>query len=123
MASLSPETYIDGFVIPVHKDKKDAYLKMAKMAAEIWKDHGALEIIETWGDDVPEGKVTSFPMAVKAEPGEVVVFSWVIWPSKAARDAGNEKVMADPRMQHDPSETVFDGKRLIFGGFTLLTQG
>ena len=115
--------YIDGFVVPVHKDNKDAYLKMAKMAAEIWRDHGALEIIECWGDDVPEGKVTSFPLAVKLEPDEVVVFSWVRWPSRAARDAGNEKVMADPRMQMKPEEMPFDGKRMIYGGFSLLNAG
>jgi uncharacterized protein YbaA (DUF1428 family) len=96
---------------------------MAKMAAEIWRDHGALEIIECWGDDVPEGKVTSFPLAVKAEPDEVVVFSWVRWSSKAARDAGNEKVMADPRMQMKPEEMPFDGKRMIYGGFALLNAG
>ena len=120
---MTETTYIDGFVIPVKKENKDAYLKMAQMAAEIWRDHGALEIIECWGDDVPEGKVTSFPMAVKAEPGEVVVFSWVTWPSKEARDAGNEKVMADPRMAMKPEEMPFDGKRLIFGGFSLLNRG
>jgi uncharacterized protein YbaA (DUF1428 family) len=125
MSDIPPRDtpYIDGFVIPVHKDNKDAYLKMAKMAAEVWRDHGALEIIECWGDDVPKGKVTSFPMAVKAGADEVVVFSWVRWPSRAARDAGNEKVMADPRLQMGPEEMPFDGKRLIFGGFTLLNAG
>lgn len=116
---MSPETYIDGFVAPVRKDKKDANLKMAKEAAAIWKEHGATDIIECWGDDVPDGKLTSFPMAVKLEADEVVVFSWVTWPSKAARDAGNEKVMADPRMEN--MEMVFDGKRLIYGGFSLLS--
>jgi len=120
---MSETTYIDGFVIPVRKADKDAYLAMAKKAAEVWRDHGALEVIECWGDDVPDGKVTSFPMAVKLEPDEVVVFSWVTWPSRAARDAGNEKVMADPRMSPENMEMVFDGKRLIFGGFTLLNRG
>ena len=120
---MSDTTYIDGFVIPVRKDKKDAYLKMAQMAAEIWRDHGALEIIECWGDDVPDGKLTSFPMAVKLEPDEVVVFSWVTWASKEARDAGNEKVMADPRMNPENMEMQFDGKRMIYGGFTLLNKG
>ena len=125
MSDISPKDapYIDGFIIPVHKDNKAAYLKMAKMAAEVWRDHGALEIIECWGDDVPDGKVTSFPMAVKLEADEVVVFSWVRWPSRQARDAGNEKVMADPRMQTGPEPMVFDGKRLIFGGFTQLHAG
>ncbi len=120
---MSDTTYIDGFVIPVRKDNKDAYLKMARMAAEIWKDHGAIDIIECWGDDVPDGKLTSFPMAVKLEPDEVVVFSWVTWPSKEARDAGNEKVMADPRMNPENMEMQFDGKRMIYGGFTLLNKG
>ena len=121
--SHKDEPYIDGFIIPVHKDNKDAYLKMAKMAAEVWRDHGALEVIECWGDDVPDGKITSFPMAVKLEADEVVVFSWVRWPSREARNAGNEKVMADPRMQTGPEAMVFDGKRLIFGGFTQLHAG
>jgi uncharacterized protein YbaA (DUF1428 family) len=119
---MSEYGYIDGFLIPVHKDNKDAYLKMAQMAAEVWKDHGAIDIVECWGDDVPDGKLTSFPMAVKLEPDEVVVFSWVTWRSKEARDAGNEKVMADPRMQME-DDMPFDGKRLIYGGFTLLNKG
>jgi len=120
---MTETTYIDGFVIPVRKDNKDAYLAMAKKAAEVWRDHGALEVIECWGDDVPDGKVTSFPMAVKLEADEVVVFSWVVWPSKEARNAGNEKVMADPRMAPENMEMAFDGKRLIYGGFTLLNRG
>lgn len=113
--------YVDGFVIPVKASNKDAYLKMARMAADIWKEHGALEIVECWGDDVPEGKVTSFPMAVKLEDDEVVVFSWVVWPDRASRDAGNEKVMADPRMQNN-DDMPFDGKRLIFGGFDVISK-
>jgi len=113
--------YVDGFIIPVPNAKKDAYLKMAQTAGSIWKEHGALSIVECWGDDVPPGKVTSFPLAVKLEADESVVFSWVTWPDKATRDAGNEKVMADPRMQV-PDDMPFDGKRLIFGGFELLTQ-
>lgn len=115
-------SYIDGFVIPVKTANKEAYRKMAQKAAEIWKDHGALEVVECWGDDVPDGKVTSFPMAVKKEDDEAVVFSWVVWPDRAARDAGNEKVMADPRMQMKDEEMPFDGKRLIFGGFELLSK-
>jgi uncharacterized protein YbaA (DUF1428 family) len=120
---MTPETYIDGFIIPVKRANKDAYLNMAKMAAEVWRDHGALEVIECWGDDVPDGKTTSFPLAVKLEADEVVVFSWVIWPSKDARETGNEKVMADPRMDPENMEMAFDGKRLIYGGFTLLNAG
>ena len=113
--------YVDGFLIPVKKTNKDAYTKMAKMAAEIWKDSGALEVVECWGDDVPEGKVTSFPMAVKLEEDEAVVFSWVTWPDRQSRDAGNEKVMADPRMQMN-ADMPFDGKRLIFGGFEVISK-
>jgi uncharacterized protein YbaA (DUF1428 family) len=120
---MTETTYVDGFVIPVRKDDKAAYLAMAQKAAEVWRDHGALEVIECWGDDVPDGKVTSFPMAVKLEADEVVVFSWVVWPSKEARNAGNEKVMADPRMAPENMEMAFDGKRLIYGGFTLLNRG
>ncbi len=114
-------SYVDGFVIPVKASNKEAYRQMAIKAAEVWKDHGALEVIECWGDDVPDGKLTSFPMAVKKEEDEVVVFSWVVWPDKAARNAGNEKVMADPRMQNN-DDMPFDGKRLIWGGFELLNK-
>lgn len=112
-------SYIDGFVIPVPKDKKDAYRKLAVQAAEIFREHGATRIVECWGDDVPDGKVTDFKRAVKAEAEESVVFSWIVWPSKAARDEGNKKVMADPRMQMG-ADMPFDGKRLIFGGFEIL---
>ena len=112
-------TYIDGFVIPVPAGKKMAYRKMAAEAASIFKQYGATRIVECWGDDVPDGKVTAFKRAVKAEPGETVVFSWIVWPSKAVRDEGSKKVMADPRMQPGP-DMPFDGKRLIYGGFELL---
>jgi uncharacterized protein YbaA (DUF1428 family) len=112
-------SYIDGFVIPVPADKKEAYREMAAKAAPVFKEHGATRIVECWGDDVPDGKVTDFRRAVKAEPGETVVFSWIVWPSKAVRDEGSRKVMADPRMQMGP-DMPFDGKRLIYGGFELL---
>lgn len=114
--------YVDGFVIPVPIANRDAYRKVAEMAAPIFKEHGALKVVECWGDDVPDGKVTSFPMAVKREANETVVFSWIVWPSKAARDAGNAKVMADPRMQLPPEGAPFDGKRMIFGGFEVLLE-
>lgn len=114
-------TYIDGFIIPVPKKNRAEYLKMAEQAAAIFKEHGALKVVEAWGDDVPEGKITSFPLAVKCEADETVVFSWVLWPSKKIRDAGSKKVMADPRMQ--PGETIpFDGKRLIYGGFEVMLE-
>lgn len=114
--------YVDGFVIPVPIANRDAYRKVAEMAAPIFKEHGALKVVECWGHDVPDGKVTSFPMAVKKEANETVVFSWIVWPSKAARDAGNAKVMADPRMQVPPDGMPFDDKRMIFGGFEVLLE-
>lgn len=111
-------SYVDGFVIPVPAANKEAYRKMAAQAADLFKEFGALRLVECWGDDVPDGKVTDFKRAVKAEADEVVVFSWVVWPSKAVRDAGHKKMMDDPRMHmHD---MPFDGKRMIFGGFDVL---
>ena len=112
-------SYIDGFVIPVPTGKKQAYREMAAKAAAIFKEYGATRIVECWGDDVPDGKVTDFKGAVKAEPGETVVFSWIVWPSKEVRDAGNEKMKDDPRMKM-PDDMPFDGKRMIFGGFEVL---
>jgi uncharacterized protein YbaA (DUF1428 family) len=112
--------YIDGFVAAVPDTKKNAYLKMAQEAAEVFKDHGAVRVVECWGDDVPEGELTSFPMAVQRKQGETVVFSWVAWPSKEARDKGNQKVMQDPRMKWDDQDPPFDGKRMIFGGFQMI---
>ena len=114
-------SYVDGFVIPLPAGKKEAYRQMAAKAAPIFREHGATRIVECWGDDVPDGKVTDFKGAVKAEPGENVVFSWVVWPSKAARDEGNRKIMSDPRMKMT-SDMPFDGKRLIFGGFEVLLE-
>ena len=111
--------YNEGFVIPVPKDKKDAYRDSAKTAAEMFIEHGAQRLVECWGDDVPHGKVTDFYRAVEATADEGIVFSWIIWPSKEVRDRGTEKVMADPRMQPG-SDMPFDMKRLIYGGFDLL---
>src|SRR4051812_29309494 len=91
--------YIDGFIIPVAPGQKDAYREMAKVAAEVFIDSGAQRVVECWGDDVPHGKVTDFYRAVDASEGEGLVFSWIVWPSRAARDEGSQKVMADPRMQ------------------------
>lgn len=111
--------YVDGFVTPVPTVNREAYLQHAKDVAVLFKECGAISVAECWGDDVPEGKVTSFPMAVKIEPGEAVVFSWVTWPSRAVRDAGWAKLMADPRMASG-AIPPFDGKRLIYGGFEVL---
>ena len=112
-------SYVDGFVIPVPEGNKEAYREMAAVAAPIFLEHGATRVVECWGDDLPAGKVTDFKGAVKAEPGENIVFSWIVWPSKAARDEGNRKVMADPRLQ-SYTDMPFSGERLIFGGFEIL---
>ncbi|MBC7975587.1 MAG: DUF1428 domain-containing protein [Myxococcales bacterium] len=112
-------SYIDGFVLPVPAAKKQAYLEMAAKTAPLFREYGALQVVECWGDDVRDGKVTDFNRAVKAESGESVVFSWIVWPSKAVRDAGNKKMMEDPRMKMD-GDMPFDGKRMIIGGFEVL---
>ena len=113
-------SYIDGFVVAVPAANKDAYVKMAQDTAQIFLEYGALHVMEAWGDDVPAGKVTDFRGAVKAEEGEVVVFSWIVWPSKEVRDAGGKKMMDDPRMK--PDQMPFDGKRMIYGGFAPLVD-
>ena len=110
-------TYIDGFLIPVPADKKEAYRELAALAAPVFLDHGALEVIECWGDDVPRGEVTDFFRAVKAEEGEQVVFSWIVWPSREARDLGSKNAMEDPRLKM-PGDMPFDPKRMMFGGFS-----
>jgi uncharacterized protein YbaA (DUF1428 family) len=114
--------YVDGFVVAVKAENRELYRQCATTAAGVFKEYGALRVVECWGDDVPEGKLTSFPMAVKREPDEVVVFSWVAWPSRAARDEGMKKVMADPRIQPETMPMPFDGKRLIYGGFEVLVD-
>jgi uncharacterized protein YbaA (DUF1428 family) len=108
-------TYVDGFVIPVPSSGKQAYLDVASKAAPIFHEHGATRVVECWGDDVPDGKVTDFKGAVKATDTETVVFSWIEWPSKEVRDAGMAKVMQDERMKG--GDMPFDGKRMIYGGF------
>lgn len=115
-------TYVDGFVVPVRTARKAEYLTLAQNASVVFKDHGALNVVECWGDDVPDGKVTSFPMSVKLETDETVVFSWIIWPSRAARDAGMKAAMADPRLCQDMSTMPFDGKRMIYGGFETILE-
>jgi uncharacterized protein YbaA (DUF1428 family) len=111
--------YIEGFVIPVPNDKKHAYLAMAEKAAKGFMRHGALRLVEAWGDDVPHGKVTDFYRSVAAKEGENIVFSWVVWPSREARSEGMAALMADPEMQMDP-DMPFDMKRMIFGGFEII---
>jgi uncharacterized protein YbaA (DUF1428 family) len=109
--------YVDGFVIPVPADKVDAYKAQAVLSAQVWKEHGALTSVECIGDDVPYGTLTSFPRGVQAKEGEVIVFSWIVYESRASRDAVMEKVMADPRLKAMMESPAFDGKRMIFGGF------
>ena len=114
--------YIDGFVTPVPTQKKDEYIAHTRKACEVLKECGALKIVECWGDDVPEGKVTSFSMAVQRKDDETVVFSWMVWPSKEARDQGWQKIMKDPRMTDQANPMPFDGKRLIWGGFDMILE-
>jgi uncharacterized protein YbaA (DUF1428 family) len=114
--------YIDGFVLPVPAANREAYREHAAEFAALFKAHGALNVVECWGDDVPEGKLTSYSMAVKREPAEVVVFSWVTWPSRAARDEGWKVLMTHPRMQTGALPNLFDGKRMIYGGFEVLVD-
>jgi uncharacterized protein YbaA (DUF1428 family) len=115
-------TYIDGFVAAVPTANREAYRKHVERAAATFKEHGALKVVECWGDDVPDGKLTSFPMAVRKKEDETVVFSWIVWPSRQARDEGMKKVMADPNVQPGVNPMPFDGKRLIFGGFEVLVE-
>ena len=114
--------YVDGFVLAVPTKNKSSYLKLAEEMAVIFKDHGALTVVENWGDDVPDGETTSFPMAVKCEANETVVFSWITWASKEARELGMKKVMADSRMNWDNMTMPFDGKRMIFGSFETILE-
>jgi uncharacterized protein YbaA (DUF1428 family) len=116
--------YVDGFIVPVPKKKVEAYRKMAKKAGRVWRDHGALDFVECIAEDVKPGKVTSFPQSVKLKPGETVMFSWIVYKSRAHRDRVNKKVMADPRFDGmDMKDMPFDGKRMIYGGFAVLVQG
>lgn len=116
--------YVDGFVIAVPKDKLDAYKKMSQECGAVWKEYGALEFRETVGDDVPPGKLTSFPQSVMLKEGELVVFSWIVYESRARRDEINDKVMHDPRVAAymDPASMPFDSKRMIYGGFEMMVD-
>ncbi|MBD9676384.1 DUF1428 domain-containing protein [Pseudomonas sp. PDM18] len=114
--------YVDGFLVPVPTASKERYIEVARKAAAMFREYGALGVVECWGNDVPEGKVTSFPMAVKLKEDETVVFSWITWPSKAARDEGMKKFMEDPRMKTEFADMPFDGQRMIFGGFDVIVQ-
>ena len=113
--------YIDGFVIPVLAENRQAFIDHATNADSMFMEMGALRVVECWGDDVPEGKVTDFRRAVDATASESIVFSWIEWPDKATRDAAFAKMMSedfsDPRMDQAKNPMPFDGKRMIFGGF------
>lgn len=114
--------YVDGFVLAVPTANRDTYRRVAQTAAGVFKENGALSVVECWGDDVPEGKVTSFPMAVKRKDDETVVFSWITWPSKDVRDAGMKKAMEDPRLKEGMNPMPFDGQRMIYGGFQMIVS-
>jgi uncharacterized protein YbaA (DUF1428 family) len=115
--------YIDGFAIPVPVTNKGAYKALSEAIWPLYQECGAQKVVEAWGDDVPDGKTTSFPMAVKLEPNETVVFSWVWWPDKATRDAGNAKFMADPRHTNGSlPDMCFEGKRVIYSGFEVFVD-
>jgi len=112
--------YVDGFVAAVASNKKEEYRQHAEAAAVVFKEHGAISVVECWGDDVPPGKLTSFPLAVKCQPEEVAVFSWIRWANKAARDQGMKRVMEDSRLRN--CEIPFDGNRMIYGGFQIILE-
>lgn len=118
-------SYVAGFVTPVETARKAEYLELAARSWPIFRDHGAVEFRECWGDAVPEGKVTSFPMAVKVTPDETVVFSWIVFPDKATHDACMASMESDPRWKEfaDPDKMPFDMKRMIYGGFEVAFEG
>src|SRR5216117_3069971 len=118
-------SYVDGFVVPVPVKNLAAYRRLAKKAGKIWREHGALDYKEWISDDVKVGKLTSFPRSVKLKRGETVVFSWIVYKSRAHRDRVNAKVMKDPRLADmmDPKTMPFDGKRMFWGGFKVLVEG
>ena len=115
--------YVQGFVVPVPAANKAAYTKLAADLAPIFKEFGATRLVEAWADDVPDGKVTDFKGAVKAKPDEIVVFSWLEFPSKAVADTAHQKMMTDPRTKEMGASMPFDGQRMIYGGFDSVFDG
>lgn len=115
-------SYVDGFVLAVPTANRESFRKFAATSAALFREFGALQVVECWGDDVPEGKVTSFPMAVQRKPDETVVFAWITWPSRAVRDAGIRKSSEDPRCKELLTPVPFDGQRMIFGGFEVIVD-
>jgi uncharacterized protein YbaA (DUF1428 family) len=124
MAKKTKGNYVDGFVIPVPRRKVAAYCRMAKACGKIWREHGALDYKECIADDVKKGKRTSFPRSVKLKPSEVVFFSYIVYKSRASRDAVMKKVMSDKRLEKymDPKSMPFDGKRMFWGGFKIAVR-
>lgn len=114
--------YVDGFVLAVPTTAKETYRRHAEDAAAVFRKHGALSLVECWGDDVPEGKINSMHTAVLRKPEETVVFAWITWPDKATRDAGMKKVADDPRSARSMKDMPFDGTRMIFGGFEVIVN-
>ena len=113
-------TYVSGFLTPVEETRKDEYIQSAREAWPLFKEYGALEQMEAWGDNVPEGKHTDFRRAVDLKAGETVCFSWILWPDKATSDACEASMQADERWQH--MKMPFDGKRMVFGGFQAIVE-
>lgn len=114
--------YADGYIVPVPNAQKETYRAFAARTAEVFKEYGATHIVEAWGDDVPDGKLTDFRRSVKAQPDENVVFGYIEWPDKKTRDEAWEKVMQDPRMRPNKNEATFDGQRMFWGGFATLVD-
>jgi uncharacterized protein YbaA (DUF1428 family) len=112
--------YVDGFVVPVKTAHKEDYARLARVAAAVFLEYGAVRCMECWGDNVPEGKVTSFPFAVKLEADETALFSWIEWPDKATRDAAHARTAEDPRMTDMMQHDFVGWRRLVWGGFAML---
>jgi uncharacterized protein YbaA (DUF1428 family) len=115
-----PGAYVSGFISPVPRDKKEAYRQMTERHAAIFREYGALRLVQAWGDDVPDGQVTDFRRAVNAKPDETIVFAFIEWPSKQASSEAWEKIMKDERMQPPSGDVPFDGKRMFWGGFEVV---
>ncbi|RTR05903.1 DUF1428 domain-containing protein [Halomonas nitroreducens] len=115
-------SYVDGFVAAVPTANRQAFIEHARQAAMVFKEYGALKVVECWGDDVPEGEVTSFPMAVQRGPDETVVFSWLVWPSREVRNQAMPRLMEDARLSPEVHPMPFDGQRLIYGGFEMVVN-
>ena len=116
--------YVDGFILPVPINNLAAYKKMSRVMGKVWREHGAIAYVETIADDVKPGKITSFPQSVKLKEGETVIFSWIVYKSRAHRDRVNAKAMKDPRLAliMDPKKMPFDGRRMFYGGFKMMIE-